>query len=101
MITTIILLIIVYALNIIDYIETLYVINRFGIGVEVNPIGRFLFENNLAWVVKIIVMPIVLATIGFFVKLDKKQIWAIYVLLIFYTAVVISNSCQLIQISIF
>ena len=95
MITAIILLIIVYALNIIDYIETLYVINRFGIGVEVNPIGRFLFENNLAWAVKIIVMPIILALMGFLIKIDKRNIWVAYILLCVYLAVVVSNSCQI------
>ena len=101
MTTTIILLTIIYALNIIDYIETVYAISFFGAGVEANPIGRFFFENNCAWIMKFIGVPIILTGIGFIIKVDKKQIWAVYLMLIVYLAVVIHNFSELIEMGIF
>ena len=96
-----IILIIIYALNIIDYFQTAYTISLFGIGVEANPIGRFLFENNCAWVMKIIITPILLFAMGVIVKLDKKQAWAVWLLLITYICLVVSNFNTMTHLGIF
>jgi hypothetical protein len=42
--------IISYLLNIIDYLFTAYWVHKFGIEIEIeaNPIGRWMFENNLS-----------------------------------------------------
>lgn len=96
-----ILLSIIYILNIIDYLQTIYAINLLGTGVEANPIGRLLFENNAAWVPKFIMAPVILITIGLIVKIDRRQIWAVYLLLIVYTILVLHNFMQLSQIGIF
>lgn len=95
MIIEIILLVLIYILNIIDYFQTIYAIQLFGIGVELNPIGRFMLENECAWIVKFIGVPILLTAIGFIIKYDKKQSWAVYFLLTMFLFLVIHNFYQI------
>lgn len=97
MIQTIALLITIYALNLIDYFQTMYAVQALGIGVEANPIARYLIENNCGGVPKLIIVPILLTAMGFIVHLDEKQKWAIYVALAMYLYVVISNFVTLFQ----
>ncbi len=97
----IILLILIYILNIIDYFQTIYAIQLFGIGVEINPIGRFMLENECAWIFKFIGVPILLTAIGFIIKYDKNKVWAVYFLLTVFLFVVIHNFYQLAQMGIF
>ena len=91
-------LIAIYALNIVDYFQTIYAVRLCGIGVEANPIGRFLLENNCGWVVKLIVAPILLATMGIIIRTERKWSWAAYFMLILYTLVVASNFIQISRI---
>ena len=55
-----IILTIAYFFNIIDLIFTTHWVNKFGIDIEANPIGRWLYEKNMAWVFKIIIVGILL-----------------------------------------
>ena len=55
-----IILTIAYFFNIIDLIFTTHWVNKFGIGIEFNPFGRWLYEKNMAWVFKIIIVGILL-----------------------------------------
>jgi hypothetical protein len=95
MLIPIILLVGIYILNIIDYLQTVYAIRSVDIGVEANPIVRFLLLNNYAWIVKFIAIPIILIIMGIILKFDRKQIWAPCFLFILYCAVVISNFIQI------
>jgi hypothetical protein len=97
----IILLILIFALHIIDYFQTMYTISIYGIGVEANPIARFLIENNLGWASKFIAVPIMLAIMGFIVRKDRAMIWSLYILLAFYTAIVINNFNVLFRLGVF
>lgn len=100
-ITTIVLLIATYILNIIDYLQTAYGIRILGIGVELNPIGRFCFEHNCALSVKLIGMLIVLSIIGFItIKIEPRYVCISFVLFIFYIAVIWHNFVQLEQVGI-
>jgi hypothetical protein len=101
MIAVIILLIATYLLNIVDYLETIYAVQLFGIEVELNPIGRFLLENNCAWVPKIIIVPMSLIAIGFIVKIEKRWTWLVYVLFALYLAVTLHNFAMLVQAGVF
>lgn len=47
-----------YALNLFDLGITTYWVNRFGLGVEVNPIARWLYETEQIFPVKIVVMAV-------------------------------------------
>lgn len=87
--TNIIVLIIVYILNIIDYIFTAQWVKNFGIDVEANPFGRWMFENNVAWVFKILIVGILLAALGYFVYKYSKFAWVCYVPFTVYTSVVL------------
>ena len=49
-----ILLLITYLLNIADYLFTANLVRKFGVEIEANPIGRWLFENNIAAFVKLV-----------------------------------------------
>lgn len=73
--------IIAYLLNIMDYIFTAYLINKYGIGIELNGIGRWLFENNVAWVYKIFVVGAIMALLGYINIKHKKGTVAIYLVL--------------------
>ena len=101
MVKTIILLIITYIFNLIDYWQTTYAIQYFGLGIEANPITRFLFEHNCAGIVKIIAPAILLTSLGFIVKIDKKQIWAVYVAFTLFLLVIMHNFATLIRMGIF
>ncbi len=100
MIKTIILLIITYILNLIDYWQTMYAISLFGLSVELNPVTRFLFKHNCAGEVKIIVPIILLTALGFIVKAEKENIWAVYFVVIFYFLLILHNFAMLIQMGI-
>lgn len=97
----IISLIAIYALNIVDYFQTIYAVRLCGIGVEINPIGRFLLENNCGWVVKLIMVPIVLTIMGATIRKERAWSWTAYFLLVFYSGVVLSNFNMLFRIRAF
>ena len=101
MIELIILLTTIYILNLIDYQQTLYAVQQFGFSIELNPVGRWLLENDCAWIAKLIVVPIALIVLGIFVKPDKKLIIFPYLLLIFYIFIVINNFIVLSQMGVF
>jgi phosphoglycerol transferase MdoB-like AlkP superfamily enzyme len=90
------ILIITYILNVIDYLETLYLIQHFGIAVEGNPIMRYLIENNCAWA-KLVVPAILLLICGIATWKDRTYIAPIYVAFAFYLFLVIHNLSIIVQ----
>ena len=99
MIWTIILLTITGVLNIVDYFQTIYAVQFFGLGVELNPIAHFLFNANCEWI-KLIIVPIMLIILGFAIKTNKSMSWTAWVLAILYLVVVINNFSVLMQLGI-
>lgn len=91
------ILIITYILNVIDYLETAYIIKYYGTYAEGNPIMRYFFENNCALGAKLIVPAILLTIIGLIVKIDRTYIWAPCVLFAFYLYLVIHNFAIIVQ----
>lgn len=77
-------LITAYALNIVDYIFTAYWVHKFGIEIEANPIGRWMFENNVAWVYKIFIVGGLFALIGYFIHREPKAAWTAFIPLVAY-----------------
>lgn len=45
-------LLIIWLLNLFDYIMTHYYIGKYGIAIEQNPIFAYLYEHNLAFIIK-------------------------------------------------
>lgn len=91
-------LIISYILNIIDYIFTAYWVYKYGIDIEANPIGRWMFENNVAWVFKIVVVGLLFAVLGYLVKRHKKAVTAAYIVLVVYGLIVLYHVAIAIRI---
>ena len=87
------ILIITYILNVIDYYETIYLIQNCGIDGELNPVMRFLVENDCAFGVKIVGVAILLIiyAILLIIGKDKKHMWGAYVLLIAFSLTVLNN----------
>lgn len=81
--------IIAYALNIIDYIFTAIWVAKFGIDIEVNPFGRWMFENNVAWVFKIVIVGILFAVLAYVTRKCPDMVFVSYILLTIFAAVVI------------
>ena len=65
-------LFIAYLLNIIDYLFTSHWVNLYGISIEGSPLGRWLFENDLAGVVKIFVVGALMAVLGYLLNRYPK-----------------------------
>ena len=78
-----------YLLNIIDYLFTSHWVNLYGIDVEVNPLGRWMFENNVAWVVKILIVGGLFAVIGYFIRKHPKAAWIAFIPLVVYGLIVL------------
>jgi hypothetical protein len=97
---TIISLVAIFLLNLIDCAQTVYAINLFGIGIEANPIARFLFEHNCALEVKLVMIPIALVVMGFIIKSDKRFAWTPYCLLAWYIYIVVHNFVVLAQLGV-
>ena len=82
-------LIIAYLLNIIDYIFTAHWVRSYGIEVETNPFGRWLFENNVAWAFKILIVGGLFAVLGYFIKRYPKTAKIAYIPLVVYGLIVL------------
>lgn len=90
--------IITYLLNIIDYIFTSYWVQKFGIEIEANPIGRWMLENNVAWVFKIFVIGGLFALLGYLLHRFPKYAWVGYIPLVVYGLVVLYHIVILIKV---
>ena len=75
-------LLIAYALNVIDYLFTAYWVRLYGTEVEGNPLMRWAFENNIAWVVKIFAVGVPFSVIGYFIYKYPRTAWAGKILLV-------------------
>ena len=73
-----------YALNIIDYLFTSHWVNLYGISIEGNPLGRWMYENDIAGIVKIFIVGGLLAVMGICIRLKPKLAWTGYIPLVVY-----------------
>ena len=95
-ITTIVLLIATYFLNLVDYVQTAYGIQEIGIGFELNPVIRFCFEHNCDLPVKLIVPLILVLLIGFItIKIEPCYIYVALCAFVLFALVVLHNFSQL------
>ena len=83
------MLIITYLLNIIDYLFTLYWVRKYGIEIEGNPIGRWMFSNNIAWLFKIVLNGVLLGAVGWYVHLRPERGWIAWICLCVYGVIVL------------
>ena len=85
-------LVFAYLFNVIDYFFTRYWINNYGVDVESNPLGKWMFENDSAGFIKIIVVGVLFLILALLSKKSKKAIEAGYLLFAVYSAVVIYHT---------
>lgn len=81
-------LIITYLLNLFDLAMTSLWVDLYGISIEANPIGRWLFTNNMAWAVKIFAVGGLLAVMGICIRKCPKAAWTAFIPLVVYGFVV-------------
>lgn len=91
-------LITAYLLNVLDYFITAHWVRKFGLDIELNPLGRWLFENNVAWVVKILLMGGLFALLGYCITRRPKHAWVAYIPLTAYAVIVAYHLCIVIGI---
>jgi hypothetical protein len=82
------MLLLTYLLNIIDYLFTLYWVRKFGIEIEGNPIGRWMFSHNIAWLCKIVLNGVLLGIVGWYVHRNPESGWIAWICLIAYAIIV-------------
>lgn len=101
-------LFIAYGLNLFDLIMTSHWISLYGIEIEGNPVGRFLYETGLVYPVKIVGMAFLFVLLYFSVKHRDKglesttQWWDIakWVVLAAYSALAIYHLILIITIGV-
>lgn len=91
-------LIITYLLNIIDYLFTLYWVRKFGIEIEGNPIGKWMFKKKLTWLFKIVVVGILLGLLAVYIYFNPAAIWIAYIPLVVYIGIIIYHVGILLKI---
>lgn len=82
---TIIFLVVTYILNLFDLLMTNRLVYLYGIGIEGNPLGVWMFANDVAWIVKIFIVGILLAAIGICIRKKPKYAYVAYVPLVAYS----------------
>lgn len=97
-ITTIIVLLVTYFLNFVDYLQTICMVQNLGIEAELNPTVRFWYENNCMLPAKLIIGLVVVVLIGFItIKLEPRYICMAFGVCTVFVLVVWHNFAQLMK----
>ena len=78
------ILFITYLLNLFDLIMTTLWVRLYGIEAEANPVGRWMFNHNIAWAVKIFAVGGLLALMGICIRKRPKYAPVAYIPLVVY-----------------
>lgn len=74
-------LVITYMLNLFDLAATTLWVNSFGLSVEGNPLGRWLYEQGLVYPVKVLLVGGLLVILYFALKVCPRWQWVSRLLL--------------------
>lgn len=77
-------LFITYLLNLFDFAMTTLWVRLYGITAEANPVGRWMYTNNLTGAVKIVGVGAMLAVIWVCIRIKPKLAWVAYIPLVAY-----------------
>lgn len=88
-------LILLFIFNVIDYIQTVYAVEVIKIGRELNPVMIYLLKTNTAWILKLVVVPILLPLTYWAIKQLPAAIWVVRALLLYYLLVILNNCYNL------
>lgn len=78
------ILLLTYLLNLFDLAMTSLWVKHYGISAEANPIGRWLFESNMAVMVKIFAVGGLLAVMGVCIRRRPRLAPVAYIPLVVY-----------------
>lgn len=95
------ILLITYLLNLFDLAMTTLWVKLYGIEAEGNPIGRWLFENNMAWAVKIFAVGGLLALMGVCIRKRPRLAPVAYIPLVVYGLLAVYHAIILVYPYIF
>lgn len=82
-------LILTYLLNLFDLYCTMQFVKRYGIEVEANPIGRWMYTTGMVYAVKIFVVGGLLAAMGILLRKHPKLAWMAYIPLVVYAVIAV------------
>lgn len=82
------ILLLSYLMNLADYFFTEYWVNQYGVAVESNPIGRWMFATGLAGFIKIFLIGGLFILLGYLGKRQPRTKIANYLIFCVYGAVV-------------
>lgn len=88
-------LILLFIFNVVDYIQTVYAVEVIKIGRELNPVMNYLLKTNIAWILKLVVVPILLALTYWAIKQLPAAIWVVRAVLLWYLLVILNNCYNL------
>ena len=82
-------LMLVYLLNVFDLIATTLWVIFFGLGIEANPIARWMYETNIIYVVKTIGVSVGLCILNSYLPANKKWMWVSWLLIFVYFGIAV------------
>lgn len=88
-----------YLLNLFDLAVTSHWVKRFGIEIEGNPIGRWLYETDTVHLVKTVGMGVLILFLYFALKAHPRWRWVSWLLFISYGTVALYHVCLAINLS--
>lgn len=92
--------IITYILNLFDLAVTTYWVSKYGIEIEGNPIGRWLYRTGAVYPVKILLIGALLALLWALTKIKPGYGWAGYVVLAAYVALAVYHVAVAVRVFI-
>lgn len=88
-----------YLLNLFDLAMTTLWVSRYGLSVEANPIGRWMYTTGMVYAVKIFAVGGLLAVMGILLRKHPKLAWMAYIPLVVYAVVAVYHVVIAIVIS--
>ena len=82
-------LIVAYILNLFDFAATSFWVQRFGIDIEMNPFGRWLYSNGYACGFKVVGVGVLCLFLGVALKHYPKWSWTAWVILCAYSVLAV------------
>ena len=88
----------IYVLNLFDVFVTAFWVELFGLGIEANPIARWMFATNCAYAFKVFGIGILLYFLNKYLPKYPKYIWTSWLLLGIYGSLMIYHIISIVRI---
>ncbi len=78
-----------YLLNVADYVYTTLWVRLYGVDIEANPLGRWMYVTCMAGVFKVFVVGVLFCLLGLFIRQRPRMAWVVYLPLGVYGGLVV------------